>query len=588
MLTAVITVLISGAMDASIVNTALASKFFVATIVIPPAIVIIKYKKLNKHLQNWKEDLLSAQKAIVSYQRTVPVTPIAVSLVSPLLISLETGIIKDSNLFMTSYVLSVGNVFAVASFFATLTIRHLEKSTNFIPLNKDLLGMSLTSKIFMISFFSSVSIAFLTLLPFLNKNFEPEFINLVTRLLPLHIFGIGFAVVNIVSVMRGNINRLMLIYDNIENLSHGNYKLDDIVITSRDEIGFLMTNFNSFLSFNKQFLKDIDVAINKSNVVADELAANMNETSATLQQISGNVSSVNESTQMQTSGVLETQATIEQIARTIESLDRNIEHQASTVAESSSAIEEMVANIHSVADVLEKNAISIANLDKQTQTATNSTQEAATHIEKVVEASEGLLDATNVIQHIASQTNLLAMNAAIEAAHAGDAGKGFAVVADEIRKLAEESGTQGKQISVVLKTLQQDIETVANGAKTVVTQITEISNLSYAIRDQETVIMNAMEEQTSGSTQVLEAIRDITKITEEVRLGSGEMLTGNTEVGKEMTRLANGAQQVQNSMHEISGGTNQIASAVEQIITMSEENKKAIITVMGHLAKLKF
>ncbi|CEM61045.1 methyl-accepting chemotaxis protein [Treponema phagedenis] len=588
MLTAVITVLISGAMDASIVNTALASKFFVATIVIPPAIVIIKYKKLNKHLQNWKEDLLSAQKAIVSYQRTVPVTPIAVSLVSPLLISLETGIIKDSNLFMTSYVLSVGNVFAVASFFATLTIRHLEKSTNFIPLNKDLLGMSLTSKIFMISFFSSVSIAFLTLLPFLNKNFEPEFINLVTRLLPLHIFGIGFAVVNIVSVMRGNINRLMLIYDNIENLSHGNYKLDDIVITSRDEIGFLMTNFNSFLSFNKQFLKDIDVAINKSNVVADELAANMNETSATLQQISGNVSSVNESTQMQTSGVLETQATIEQIARTIESLDRNIEHQASTVAESSSAIEEMVANIHSVADVLEKNAISIANLDKQTQTATNSTQEAATHIEKVVEASEGLLEASNVIQHIASQTNLLAMNAAIEAAHAGEAGKGFAVVADEIRKLAEEAGTQGKQISVVLKTLQQDIETVANGAKTVVTQITEISNLSYAIRDQETVIMNAMEEQTSGSTQVLEAIRDITKITEEVRLGSGEMLTGNTEVGKEMTRLANGAQQVQNSMHEISGGTNQIASAVEQIITMSEENKKAIITVMGHLAKLKF
>ena len=173
------------------------------------------------------------------------------------------------------------------------------------------------------------------------------------------------------------------------------------------------------------------------------------------------------------------------------------------------------------------------------------------------------------------------MNAAIEAAHAGEAGKGFAVVADEIRKLAEESSAQGKNITQTLKKFSSEIETLSDASKTVEEKFSIIFTLSEQVKNMSHQITAAMKEQESGGREVLTAIKDINSITIEVKSGSAEMLKSGEQVANAMEKLDNLTSIITSGMNEMASGVVQINNAVQEVHEITQKNKISI----GNLAE---
>ena len=213
----------------------------------------------------------------------------------------------------------------------------------------------------------------------------------------------------------------------------------------------------------------------------------------------------------------------------MQQFNEHVETQSASVATSSSATEQMIANIRSVTDTLSSNAKNVKELQEASLAGHTSLNEVASDIQGIARESESLLEINSVMENIASQTNLLSMNAAIEAAHAGESGRGFAVVAEEIRKLAESSSEQSKTIGGVLKSIKGAIDKITKSTDTVLGKFDAIGDGVKTVAVQEDSILHAMEEQGRGSKQILDAIGDVNNITHQVKEAARRMVETSKE-----------------------------------------------------------
>ena len=174
-----------------------------------------------------------------------------------------------------------------------------------------------------------------------------------------------------------------------------------------------------------------------------------------------------------------------------------------------------------------------------------------------------------------------------QTAHAGEAGKGFAVVADEIRKLAEESSTQGKTITATLKTLSSEIETLSTSSKTVEEKFNTIFTLAEQVKEMSNYLTASMREQDHGSKEVLNSIKSINTVTMEVRSDSEEMLKDGESIAEEMRKLAGLTRVITKSMNEMAAGAVQINNAVQEVNEITQKNKQSIKNLAEEVGKFK-
>jgi methyl-accepting chemotaxis protein len=401
-------------------------------------------------------------------------------------------------------------------------------------------------------------------------------------------FFMALGIVAALLISRAIVRPILGLSQSLKDISEGEGDLTrTITVNAKNEIGDLAHYFNLTLEKIRNMVIMIKQQAAGLLDIGGALASNMAETAAAINHITANIQNIKGQTLSQSGNVTRTNAITERIAVNIGRLSDHIKTQTTKVSQSSLAIEEMLANIRSVTETLVQNAGNVQELTEASEVGRTGLRDVAADIQEISSESEGLLEINAVMKNIASQTNLLSMNAAIEAAHAGEAGKGFAVVADEIRKLAESSGEQSKTIGTVLKKIKASIDKIALSTNNVLEKFEAIDGGVKIVSDQEVNIRMAMEEQGSGSKQILEAISLLNDITQQVKGEFEEMLQGSSDVIEESKNLALAAHEITSGMNEMSVGAEQINIAVTRVNELSGKNRSGIDVLVQEVSRFK-
>lgn len=381
-----------------------------------------------------------------------------------------------------------------------------------------------------------------------------------------------------------NLNRAFCQLNGDSGLSDLTYR---IKILYDDEIGSMGSEVNQFIDTQHQIILSVRKSSDHITESADTLSSLSKTAASSAQQISVGIEDVTQQVRQQNEAMGGVKGILQTSVEGIGKLDSLIENQSADIIESSAAIEEMVGNISAVSGSINKMAQEYQELITITELGRQRQNDVAKQIDTMAEQSRHLGEANNVISQIASQTNLLAMNAAIEAAHAGESGKGFAVVADEIRKLAETAATQSKAIKMELGNITATIRNVVETSAISVEEFDQISGKVSSTENLVREIDGAMLEQQEASKQVLSSLRDINDASMKVQQTSKEMRDNIGELHSSADSLEAIANSVASSMQEMGAGIHEISSAAEDVSNQATRTKVAINILDKILEKFK-
>jgi methyl-accepting chemotaxis protein len=367
------------------------------------------------------------------------------------------------------------------------------------------------------------------------------------------------------------------IIDQMENLSSEKKDLTRrINVCSVDEIGTVSGMVNAFCGHLGGGIQEIKGGQHELSKVGTQLEEHARGMADSVISIAEAVEQVLAKIKGQMESVDTSNKTVKELTGLVETLGKSVVTQTSSMSQGSAAVEQMVGNISSIGSVTEKMAAQFETVGEASEKGGRIQNESRERIGKIVEQSQALQDANKTIANIAAQTNLLAMNAAIEAAHAGEAGRGFSVVADEIRKLAENSANESHKISAELKQIVETIGQIVKDAEASGNAFAEVSRRIGETGKLVIEVDNAIHEQKTGAGQVMESLRMMKETNARVSDDSRKMAHGNESVLREIGALHGSATEIAARMEEVSDGIRKIKSGAEEVSNLSAVSRSSI------------
>jgi methyl-accepting chemotaxis protein len=360
-----------------------------------------------------------------------------------------------------------------------------------------------------------------------------------------------------------------------------------VPILNSDEISEITAAFNLFLDRLGGLVRSVRELSTSIERGAGKLGEMAEEARGSVAGLSLSVESVRDAVQRQSDTVSSTEGEISSLLDSIGQVAGKVVEQSGFMDQSSAAVSEMAANIASVSKTAERADGIASALQKASEEGGQALRASILSIAEIDEASRSVRDIIGVISKISAQTNLLAMNAAIEAAHAGDAGKGFAVVADEVRSLAETSARSAKEIELLIRGMTDKTNrgsSLADSAGKAFDRITEgVAQTSELVR----TIAASMGEQREGAEEILrsaEALSEATRLIESLTDGQK---TQSKEMEQSMLRIVSASNEIFEAVQEETGATQSLGRIVAMVSDEAKSNSDRVRGLEEAVSKFK-